>query len=293
MLINLFINNMGHKIKLHYTCRMRMQFKDKVVVITGASSGIGKALALEFAGLGAKLVLAARNADRLKDTEGEVGNNGAEVISVQTDVSNEADCKFLVQQAVEKFGGIDILINNAGISMRALFTESDIDVIRKLMDINFWGTVYCSKYAMPYLLKSRGSLVGISSIAGYKGLPGRTGYSASKFAMHGFLETLRIENLKKGLHVLIACPGFTASNIRKTALNEKGEAQGESPRDESKMMSAEEVARHIARAISKRKDRLTLTGQGRLTVWLNKFFPRFMDKQVYNHMAKEPDSPFK
>jgi short-subunit dehydrogenase len=203
------------------------------------------------------------------------------------------DCKFLIQQAVEKFNGIDILINNAGISMRALFVDSEIDVIRKLMDINFWGTVYCTKYAMPYLLRSKGSVVGVSSIAGYKGLPGRTGYSASKFAMHGFLETLRIENLKSGLHVLIACPGFTSSNIRKTALNEKGEVQGESPRDESRMMSAEEVARHIARAISKRKDRLTLTGQGKLTVWLNKFFPRFLDKQVYNHMAKEPDSPFK
>jgi len=288
-----FINNSGHQIKLHYTCIMRKRFKDKVVVITGASSGIGKALAHEFAGLGAKLVLAARNADRLKQTEREVGDLGAEVISVQTDVSNEADCKFLVQQAVDKFEGIDILINNAGISMRALFVDSDIDVIRKLMDINFWGTVYCTKYAMPHLLQSKGSLVGISSIAGYKGLPGRTGYSASKFAMHGFLETLRIENLKTGLHVLIACPGFTASNIRKTALNENGEVQGESPRDEGKMMSAEEVARHIARAISRRKDRLTLTGQGKLTVWLNKFFPRFLDKQVYNHMAKEPDSPFK
>jgi len=293
MLIILFINNSGHKIKLQYTCIMRKRFKDKVVVITGASSGIGRALALEFAGLGAKLVLAARNAERLKKAESEVGDLGTEVISVQTDVSNEADCKFLVQQTVENFAGIDILINNAGISMRALFVDSDIDVIRKLMGINFWGTVYCTKYAMPYLLKSKGSLVGISSIAGYKGLPGRTGYSASKFAMHGFLETLRIENLKTGLHVLIACPGFTASNIRKTALNENGEVQGESPRDESKMMSAEEVARHIARAISGRKDRLTLTGQGKLTVWLNKFFPRFLDKQVYNHMAKEPDSPFK
>lgn len=177
--------------------------------------------------------------------------------------------------------------------MRAIFEDTELDVIRQLMDVNFWGTVYCTKYALPHLLESKGSLVGISSIAGYKGLPGRTGYSSSKFAMHGFLETLRIENMKKGLHVLIACPGFTASNIRNTALNEKGEVQGESPRDEGKMMSAEEVARHIARAIAKRKDRLTLTFQGKLTVFLNKFFPKFMDKQVYKHMAKEPDSPFK
>lgn len=272
---------------------MHKYFKDKVVVITGASSGIGKALALEFAGMGAKLVLAARNDAKLNKTVEEALGIGADVIAVKTDVSNEVDCKFLMQSAVDKFGGIDILINNAGISMRALFEDTDLNVIRQLMDINFWGTVYCTKYALPALLERNGSLVGVSSIAGYKGLPGRTGYSSSKFAMQGFLETIRIENMKKGLHVLIACPGFTSSNIRNTALNEKGEIQGESPRDEGKMMSAEEVARHIARAIEKRKHRLTLTTQGKLTVLLNKFFPKFLDKQVYKHMAKEPDSPFK
>jgi len=161
------------------------------------------------------------------------------------------------------------------------------------MDVNFWGTVYCSKYALKHLLQSKGSLVGVSSIAGYKGLPGRTGYSASKFAMHGLLEVIRIENMKKGLHVLIACPGFTATNIRNTALSASGAQQGESPRDEEKMMSAEKVAIEIATAIEKRKHRLILTGQGKLTVLLNKFFPKFIDKLVFNHMAKEPNSPFK
>ena len=272
---------------------MHMKFKDKVVIITGASSGIGKALAMEFAGMGAKIVMAARNEKRLNEAMEDVKAVGAEVIGVSTDVSVEEDCKLLIDKAVEKFSAIDILINNAGISMRAVFEDTELDVLKRLMDINFWGTVYCTKFALPYLLKSKGSVVGVSSIAGYKGLPGRTGYSSSKFAIHGFLETLRIENMKKDLHVLIACPGFTASNIRNTALNEKGEMQGESPRDEGKMMSAEEVARHIARAISKRKDRLTLTFQGKRTVLLNKFFPKFFDKQVYNHMAKEPDSPFK
>ena len=177
--------------------------------------------------------------------------------------------------------------------MRALFEEVELDVIRQLMDTNFWGTVYCSKFALPWLLKSQGSLVGVSSVAGYKGLPGRTGYSASKFAMQGFLEVVRIENLKKNLHVLIACPGFTTSNIRNVALSKNGQAQGETPLDESKLMSADEVAGHIIRAIEKRKDRLVLTSMGKITVTLNKFFPKFMDKLVYNHMAKEPNSPFK
>ena len=267
--------------------------KDKVVVITGASSGIGRALAMEYASRGMNIVMAARNPVRLEEAVREVEKKGGHALGVATDVSVEADCRHLVDQAIDKFGRIDILINNAGISMRAVFEVTDLEVIRQLIDINFWGAVYCTKYALPHLLAQKGSVVGISSIAGYKGLPGRTGYSASKFAMHGFLETLRIENMKKGLHVLIACPGFTASNIRNTALNEKGEMQGESPRDEGKMMPAEEVARHIARAVDKRKDRLTLTTQGKMTVLLNKFFPKFMDKQVYNHMAKEPDSPFK
>ncbi|MCF8302589.1 MAG: SDR family oxidoreductase [Bacteroidales bacterium] len=267
--------------------------KDKVIIITGASSGIGKALATEAVGGSNKIVMAARNPEKLSQAAKDIENQGAEVLVLPTDVSKEEDCKNLIDKAVEKFGRIDVLINNAGISMRGLFEETSLEVIRRLMDINFWGAVYCTKFALPYLLETKGSLVGVSSIAGYKGLPGRTGYSSSKFALQGFLEVLRIENLKKGLHVLIACPGFTASNIRKTALASDGSQQGESPRDEGKMMSAQETARRIIRAIDKRNDRLTLTSQGKLTVWLNKFFPKMMDKMVYNHMAKEPDSPFK
>jgi short-subunit dehydrogenase len=261
----------------------------KVVIITGASSGIGKALAFEFARQGAKIVLASRSAV----SDPELFKISPEILEVRTDVTKESDCRALIQKAVERFGRIDILVNNAGISMRALFTDVDLEVIRQLMDTNFWGTVYCTKFALPYLLDSKGSLVGVSSVAGYKGLPGRTGYSASKFAMQGFLEVVRIENMKKGLHVLIACPGFTASNIRNVALSQDGSAQGETPLDESKLMSAEQVALHIIHAIDMKKDRLVLTTMGKMTVLLNKFFPKFMDKMVYNHMAKEPNSPFK
>ncbi|HTX87490.1 MAG TPA: SDR family oxidoreductase [Bacteroidales bacterium] len=264
--------------------------KDKVVIITGASSGIGKALASECSRRGAKLVLGARNFSKLEQMKKELPG---EVLVVETDVTREEDCRRLAEKAVEKFGRIDVLINNAGISMRALFSEVDLEVIRKLMDTNFWGTVYCSKYALPHLLASKGSLVGISSVAGYRGLPGRTGYSASKFAIHGLLEVIRTENLRKGLHVLIACPGFTTSNIRNVALSKDGTSQGETPLDESKLMPAETVARHVVQAIVKRKRSVVLTTQGKLTVLLNKFFPSMMDRVVYNHMAKEPNSPFK
>ncbi len=269
----------------------KIAMQNKVIIITGASSGIGKALVIEAHNRGAKVVLSARRKEVLD--EFTAAWNTADYMNVQSDVTSEADCRRLVGAAVEKFGRIDVMINNAGISMRALFEDLELDVIRRLMDTNFWGTVYCSKYALPYLLKTKGSLVGVSSVAGYKGLPGRTGYSASKFAMHGLLEVIRIENMKKGLHVLIACPGFTTSNIRNVALSKDGSAQGETPLDESKLMTSETVALHICNAIEKRRDRIVLTPVGKITVLLNKFFPKFMDGIVYNHMAKEPNSPFK
>jgi dehydrogenase/reductase SDR family member 7B len=268
-------------------------FTDQVVIVTGASSGIGKALAHEFAGKGAHVVAAARRPEKLNDLKNELKAAGKDCFVVQTDVSDENACRRLIEETVAQYGKINIMINNAGISMRALFEDVHLSVLRQSMDVNFWGTVYCSKFALPHLLKTRGSLVGVSSIAGYKGLPGRSGYSASKFAMQGLLEVIRIENIKKGLHVLIACPGFTASNIRKTALAADGTQQGESPRDEDKMMSAEAVAKKIAIAIAKRKRTLVLTSQGKMTVLLNKFIPGRLDKMVYNHIAKEPNSPFK
>jgi dehydrogenase/reductase SDR family member 7B len=267
--------------------------KEKVVIITGASSGIGRALAFECGKRGAKLVISARNREKLDEVARSLEKSGVEVIVVKTDVSVEEDCRELIRRTVDKYGKIDVLINNAGISMRAIFADVELDVIRRLMDTNFWGTVYCTKYAMPYLLQSKGSVVAVSSVAGYKGLPGRTGYSSSKFAIQGLLEVIRIENMKKGLHVLIACPGFTTSNIRNVALSGNGTQQGETPLDESSLMPAETVAVKIADAIGKRKRTVIMTTQGKMTVLLNKFFPAFMDKMVYNHMAKEPNSPFK
>lgn len=267
--------------------------KDKVVVITGASSGIGKALAYEMASRKAKVVIAARSVTKLSEIEADISRSGGQILAVQTDVSSEKDCMRLITNTIDRFGKIDILINNAGISMRALLKDLDPGVIRHLMDVNFWGTVYCTKYALPYLMKSKGTVVGVSSIAGFKGLPGRTGYSASKFAVQGFLESLRIENRKTGLHVLIACPGFTSSNIRNTALAADGTQQGESPMDEKSLMPAEEVAVKIANAIKKRKRTMVITPLGWWTVAINKILPGFIDMKVYNHFANEPDSPFK
>jgi short-subunit dehydrogenase len=217
--------------------------------------------------------------------------NNPNLFCIAADVSVEADCKRFVEESYRRFQKIDILINNAGISMRALFEELDLAVLKQSMDINFWGTVYCSKYALPFILQSQGSIAGISSIAGYKGLPCRTGYSASKFAMQGFLESLRIEMLHRGVNVLWISPGFVASNIRNTALNASGTHQKETPLDESKIMSAETCANRILDAIAKRKRSLMMSAQGKLTVWVNRLFPSLADTMVYKHFANEPDSP--
>ena len=272
-------------------------YKDKVIIVTGASSGIGLASVRNFASLGAKVVLAARSIDKLEKIAEELGQqstvNGQQFLCVKTDVTKEEDCKNLIEKTIETFGKIDILVNNAGISMRAVFKDLDLNVMRSLMDTNFWGTVYCTKYALPYLLESKGTVVGVISTAGYVGLPARTAYSASKFAVRGFLETLRIEHLYDGLNVLVFAPGFTASNIRNVALTADGSPQGETPRDEEKMMSAERVARILARGIMRKRAQMVLTPLGKATLFASRNLPRVTDRVEYRMMSNEPNSPLK
>jgi short-subunit dehydrogenase len=265
--------------------------KDKVVVITGGSSGIGKACAERFGREGGRICITGRNADTLAAASEELKAKGLEVITVQGDVANESDCVRIINETLNNYGRIDVLINNAGISMRALFKNLNLEVIRKLMEVNFFGTLYCTKYALKQLLKYNGSVVGISSVAGYQGLPGRTGYSASKFAMEGFLSALRLENHNSGLHVMIVNPGYTESNIRKAALVADGTVQGESPKDEKKMMTSAEVANHIYEGVRKRKKRLVLSKEGKLSYFLSKLLPGFVDRMVIKTIEKEGGFP--
>lgn len=252
-------------------------FKDKVVVITGASSGIGRAAAILFASYGARLVLAARSIEKLMALADEITSDRYSVLCVKTDVSVEEDCRRMIEETVARFGRIDILINNAGLSMRASFDTVELSVLKRLMDVNFWGTVYCTKYALPWLKKSHGSVVGVISVAGYAGLPGRTGYSTSKFAIRGFLETLRMEHLDDDIHVMVFAPGYTASNVRNAALLADGTPQGSTPKDESKLMSAEKVAEKLAYGLYRRKREMILTALGYWDVFFYKRFPRLMD----------------
>lgn len=265
--------------------------KDKVVIITGSSSGIGLATAQKFAREGSKVMLAARSFETIKVIADELNKLGYIAAACKTDVTNEDECRNLIDKTIETFGGIDILINNAGISMRALFKDVELSVLKRLFDVNFWGAVYCTKYALPHLIKRHGSVVGVSSVAGFVGLPGRTGYSASKYALHGFLETLRIENLKNGLHVLILCAGFTSSDIRKKALTADGSPQGFTPREEEKMMTPEQVANAIYKAVKHRKNYRILTLEGKMTAMVKRIAPRFLEHAAYLKMKKEPNSP--
>lgn len=263
---------------------MSYSFTDKVVAITGGTDGIGKALVGELIERGAKIATCGRNTDKLYNLQ--VLHSNKFLHTVVADVSNEDDCKNFIDSTINTFGRIDVLINNAGISMRALVKDTDISTLKKVMDINFWGTVYCTKFVLTEIIKNKGTIVGISSIAGYRGLPGRSGYSASKHAVNGWLEALRTELLDTGVNVMWVCPGFTTSNIRNMALNEEALPQGESPMDEAKMMSAAECAIHIAKAIEKRKRTLVLTFTGKQTVFINKFFPKWADKLVRKHFFR-------
>jgi short-subunit dehydrogenase len=260
-------------------------FTNKVVAITGGTEGIGKALVEEFLSRGAKVATCSRTIEKLHQLESDC--TGKPLLAIIADVSKEEDCKNFIDETMREFGKIDILINNAGISMRALFKDTELSTLKKLMDINFWGTVYCTKFALDTILKNKGTIVGVSSVAGYRGLPGRSGYSASKFAVNGWLEALRTELLETGVNVMWVCPGFTKSNIRNAALNKDAKPQGESPLNESKLMTAEECARHIIKAIAKRKRTLVLTFTGKETVFMNRFFPALTDKLTRKFFFKE------
>lgn len=265
-------------------------FRDKVVIVTGASSGIGLASARHFGSLGAKVVMAARRLDLLESLAPSVAPPDR-VLCVRCDVSLEADCKALVDAAIARFSRLDVLVNNAGLSMRAMFRDLDLKVLKSLMDVNFWGTVYCTKAALPHLLESRGTVVGIVSVAGFSPLPARSGYSSSKFAVRGFLDTLRIEHLKDGLKVLVFAPGYTSSNVRNAALTADGSPQGSTPLDEGRLMSAEKVAEKLASAIRKGRRQRILTPIGKLTAFLRGLFPALVDEMTYSYIAREGKVP--
>src|SRR5215213_1773363 len=216
---------------------MSNYFSNKVAVVTGGTDGIGKALVEALLAQGAKVATCGRHHDKLYRLQSEYPSYPLH--TVVTDVANENDCRHFIESTINVFGGIDVLINNAGISMRALLKDASTEVLRNVMNVNFFGAVYCTKFALETLIQRQGIIVGVSSVAGYRGLPGRSAYSASKFALQGWLEAIRTELMESGVHVMWVSPGFVTSNIRKAALDKDGK-KTESLMDENKMMTPEE-----------------------------------------------------
>jgi short-subunit dehydrogenase len=254
-------------------------FKDKVVIITGASSGIGRELAHQLADQGAWLVLAARNVERLQAVKTECQKRGGKAIVVPTDVAVQGRCADMVRRTVEEYGRIDALVNNAGITMWATFDEvTDLSVFEKIIQVNYMGSVYCTHYALPYLKQSRGQIVGISSLTGKTGVPTRSGYSASKHAMVGFFDSLRIEVAPFGVSVTMIYPGFVSSEVRARAFGPDGKPLGDSPVRETEVMTVETCARLIVEALAKRKREVVMTLRGKLGQWLKLIAPGLVDR---------------
>ncbi len=252
---------------------------DNVVILTGASEGIGRALALAFARAGAKLVLAARSADRLEEAAAECRELGAEVLTVPTDVTRDSDCRALVDAAVETFGRLDTLVVNAGRTMWARFEDvEDPSILEDLMAVNYFGAVYCTRHALPWLKKTRGRIVAMASVAGLTGVPARSGYCASKHAMIGFFDSLRIELAESGVSVTVIAPDFVVSQIHRRAVDGRGQALGETPMQEDRIMSAEECAALILRATERRQRLLVTSARGRLGRWLKLIAPGAVDR---------------
>jgi short-subunit dehydrogenase len=253
-------------------------FKNKVVVITGASRGIGRELAYRLASQGAKLSLAARNAERLEAVRAECEVLGGKAIAVSTDVAEQAQCENLMRKTVEAFGGIDVLVNNAGISMWAYFEEvTDLSIYEQIMRVNYLGSVYCTHYALPHLKVSRGQIVGVSSLTGKNGVPTRSGYAASKHAMVGFFDTLRIELDPFGVSVTMIYPGFVATEVRKRAFGPDGKPLGDSPVREKEIMTVEKCVDLMLPAIQKRKRELVMTLRGKVGQYLKLVAPGLVD----------------
>lgn len=252
---------------------------DKVIIITGASEGIGRALALALAPLGCKLVLSARNESRLLSLAHEVANQGAEPLVFAADVTSQSQCKELVETAIEHFGRLDILVNNAGMTMWSKFDElNELDILDRIMKVNYFGPTYLTHAALPELKKNQGQVVIVASVAGLTGVPTRSGYAASKHAVIGFFDSLRIELADDNVAVTTICPDFVLSEIHKRALDANGQPLGATPMQESKLLTAEECAKMMVPVISSRGRLLITSLRGRLGRLLKLFAPRLIDK---------------
>jgi short-subunit dehydrogenase len=255
--------------------------KGRRIILTGASEGIGRALALELAAHGARIALAARDRERLESLAQECRARGGEALAIPTDITNQQDLDWLVTESVKAFGGIDVVIHNAGITMWSRFDAlEDLEIFERLMEVNYFAPVQLTALTLPHLRESRGLIVAIASLAGLTGVPERSGYAASKHAMVGFFDSLRIELVGTGVDITVIAPDFVVSEIHKRAIGPDGQPLGASPMMQSKIMTAADCARRIAAALDKRPRLLLMSMRGRLGRWLKLLAPAVIDRMA-------------
>lgn len=263
-------------------------FSGRVIAITGASEGIGAELARQVSGKNVWLALAARNLEKLEAVAADCRSRGAEALAIRCDVGAQADCRHFIEETVRKYSSLDILVNNAGVSGHARLEEvTDFGWYEDMMRVNYMGSVYCTRYALPQLRKSRGQIVAISSLAGKVGVPGRTAYSPSKAAQALFFEALRLELLESGVDITIVYPGVVATDIRLHGYGPDGRPAGKSGLKEDNAMPVQKCVRQIIAATLARRRELVMTLQGRLGLWLKLAFPEVVDRMVLRAVRKD------
>jgi len=262
-------------------------FKNKVAAITGAASGIGLAVARKFSSEGASIALIDMDREALKQCENELRDSGCRVMGIVCDVTDQDNCTSAIEAVIQKFGGIDILVNNAGITQRSRFRDTKIEVFRRVMDVNFFGSLYCTKAAIGSLIKRRGMIIVNESVAGLTPLLGRTGYSASKHALHGLFTSLRCELRDEGVHVLIVCPGFIETNLQTRALGANGRVTDHPQSRLGKQATPESAAAAIYRAAVTKKHLLVLTWIGNVGYWISRFAPILYEKMMTKKLKDE------
>jgi NAD(P)-dependent dehydrogenase (short-subunit alcohol dehydrogenase family) len=268
----------------------KMSFKDKVVVVTGAASGIGAAICQRFGAAGAKICLLDIDEAGVLAAAASLKGAGADAVGIKCDVANEAECRSAVGAAIKRFGGVDLLVNNAGITQRSAFVDTKISVYRKVMEVNFYGSLNCTRAAIDSLMDRQGSIIVIESLAGITPLLGRTGYCASKHALHGFFTSLRSELRDSGVHIMLVCPGFVNTNLQTRALGGDGQVTAHPQSVVGKPTSAAKVAEAIYQGALKKRHLLVLTPVGKLAYWISRLAPvlyeRLMARQVKGELMR-------
>ena len=266
---------------------MSSEFKNKIIVVTGAASGIGAAVCEKFAKEGACIQLLDMDEGGVEAAAERLRAGGANAQGYRCDVSREEECTVVMAQIIEQHGGIDVLVNNAGITQRSAFVDTAASVFRKVMDVNFFGSLYCTKAAIDSLIERRGMIIVMESLAGVAPLLGRTGYCASKHALHGFFTTLRTEISDSGVHIMIVCPGFVETNLQTRAIGGDGQVTTHPQSVVGKPTSAARVAEDIYEGTLKKKHLLVITLVGKLSYWMNRLAPRLYERIMSRQVRDE------